>query len=45
MAQPIRKTPTLKGKQAEEFISRMVETEKRKINAHEKEISRLIFGC
>ena len=42
MAKPIRKTPTLTGKEAENFIIKMIETEKRTINNSEKELMQLI---
>jgi hypothetical protein len=42
MAKPIRKTPALKGKQADKFIAKMIATEKRQINKTEKEFVRLI---
>jgi len=44
MAQPIRKTPTLKGKEAEKFISDMLKTENRAITKTEKEFVSLISG-
>jgi len=42
MAKPIRKTPTLKEKESNRFISNMLKTEKRKINSIEKELVRLV---
>ena len=45
MAKPISKTPTLKGKDADRFVSKMVETTKRNMNKSEKEFLRLISNC
>lgn len=42
MAKPIRKTPALSGKQAQEFIEKMLKTGKRSINSMEKQIVELI---
>ena len=42
MAKPIRKTPTLTGKQAETFITKMFATQSRSINKQEKRIAELI---
>lgn len=37
MAKPLRKTPTLKGKNADEFLKKMIATSKRKsLNKNEK---------
>lgn len=40
MAKPIKSTPTLKGKDAERFVKRMKETEKRPITKKEKKLAR-----
>jgi hypothetical protein len=45
MAKPIRKTPTLKGEKAEQFVEEMLKTEKRQINQTEKEIVSIISPC
>jgi hypothetical protein len=43
MAKPIRKTPTLTGKYASQFIEKMLETERRKnLTRTEKELAKLI---
>jgi hypothetical protein len=38
MAKPIRATPTLEGKEADEFIRKMLIVEKSKITAQQKKI-------
>lgn len=43
MAKPIKRTPTLRGEQAEKFLLAMLETQKRQINKVEKEFLRLIL--
>lgn len=42
MAKPIQKTPTLTGADADTFIRRMIEAQKRPLNAAEKEYVRLL---
>ena len=43
MAKPIRKTPTLTGKCAEKFVSKMMETNKRQtMNQFEKDFVSLL---
>jgi uncharacterized protein YaaR (DUF327 family) len=44
MAKPIRKTPTLKGEKAENFIKAMLRTEQRSANKVEKELAEMLRG-
>ena len=44
MAKPIRKTPTLRGKDATNFVKTMLSTERRSINDIEKQLVKLVSG-
>lgn len=43
MAKPIRKTPSLKGKSANNFVEEMIKVEKRRINKTEKKLLKLLL--